>query len=134
MAKNAGPVNHEVQHESNLDYILSIVLRTGLLLSFSIVLCGGLFFLWQNGKETVDFHLFDGEPISLVSLHSIFEALISTTGADKILPLIQLGIIVLIATPVIRVVSCLIVFAVEQDLLYVFISGFVLAILLYTNL
>ena len=136
MPRDTDHMNDGIAHESNLDYILSVVLRTGLLLAVAIVFCGGVYFLWQNGAEVIDYHLFDGEPRSITSLRGIFDAWINASGggADKTLLLIQLGIIVLIATPVIRVVTCLIVFAVERDVMYVFISGFVLAMLLYANL
>jgi uncharacterized membrane protein len=46
--------------------------------------------------------------------------------------MIQLGIILLIATPVLRVAVSLVGFALERDRVYVAITGLVLAILLYS--
>jgi len=121
-------------NETGLDYILNLVLRLGLTLAVIIVLCGGILFLWQNSGVNVDYHLFNGEPATLKSLWNILDNAIEMSIADRTLSLIQLGIIVLIATPVMRVVSCLIVFMLERDFVYIFISGFVLIVLLYANL
>jgi uncharacterized membrane protein len=46
--------------------------------------------------------------------------------------LIQLGLLVLIATPIARVISSTIGFLLRRDLLYVAISFFVLALLAYS--
>lgn len=113
-----------------LDYVLSLVLRTGLSLAIAMVIYGGALLLWQHGGERVDYHIFDGQPADLKTASTIFnEALEGNT-----LSIIHLGIIVLIATPVARVLSCLIVFAAERDYLYVVLSAIVLGILLYANL
>jgi len=46
--------------------------------------------------------------------------------------IIMLGLIVLIATPVVRVVMCVVGFLFERDKLYVMVSTVVLAILVYS--
>jgi len=45
--------------------------------------------------------------------------------------IVQLGLVLLIATPVVRVAFMLIAFVVQRDRVYVAISGLVLALLLY---
>lgn len=55
-------------------------------------------------------------------------------GALRPLAISQLGLIVLIATPIVRVVASLIAFAMERDRLYVALTGVVLAILLASAL
>jgi uncharacterized membrane protein len=54
------------------------------------------------------------------------------SGAAQGMPVfvIQLGLVVLLATPVVRVLASVIVFAVERDMTYVAITLIVLAILL----
>ncbi len=47
---------------------------------------------------------------------------------------IRLGILLLIATPIVRVAFCLYSFAMQKDKLYIPISGTVLAVLLYSLL
>ncbi len=46
--------------------------------------------------------------------------------------MIQLGILLLIATPVVRVVFCVVGFARQRDRLYVAVRTLVLAILIYS--
>ena len=48
--------------------------------------------------------------------------------------IIQLGLLILIATPVARVAFSAVAFAIERDYLYVWITLFVLAVLLYSLL
>lgn len=117
-------------HKPFLDYVLNMVLRIGLFIAISIVLCGGAIFLWKHGSEIVDYRIFDGVPASLKGPVNIFNAALP----DRLLAVIQLGIMLLIATPVVRVVTCLVVFAAERDVLYVVLSFFVLAVLLFANL
>jgi uncharacterized membrane protein len=52
------------------------------------------------------------------------------TAANPVF-LIQLGLIVLLATPVARVVASIMMFAAERDMLYVAITLIVLAVLLF---
>ena len=47
--------------------------------------------------------------------------------------LIQLGVLLMIATPVIRVVFAVVAFALEKDWIYTGVSCFVLAILTYSQ-
>ena len=116
------------EHKSKLDLTLSLVLRIGLALSILIVSIGCLLFLWHNGEQTISYQVFKGEPASLEGLVPIFK----TAWHEGIPPFIQLGILVLIATPVLRVFSCLIVFSAERDFLYAGLSAVVLTVLLFS--
>ncbi|HEV8053088.1 MAG TPA: DUF1634 domain-containing protein [Parachlamydiaceae bacterium] len=118
------------EHKTFLDDMLNLLLRVGLFLAITLVFLGGLLFLMENGKEIVDYSVFDGEPASLKTLVNVFGANVP----DRLLAIIQLGIILLIATPVFRVLACLIMFTVQRDILYVILSSLVLAILLFANL
>lgn len=118
-----------MNHSNSLDYALSVVLRSGLFLAITIVLYGACLLLWNTNSEVIDYRVFDGEPKSLKVAHNILEGVFQNDS----LAVIQLGIIILIATPILRVFSCLILFALEKDMLYVVISAIVLVILLYAN-
>ena len=122
-------MNAPLDRKLTLDYVISFVLRIGLFLSIATVAYGGAVLLWNHSGEVIDYHLFDSEPASLRDFSHIF----NDTAADPTLVIIQLGIILLISTPIIRVLSCLVLFAVERDLLYVILSAFVLGALLYAN-
>ena len=62
------------------------------------------------------------------TLTAVFSGLI----AIKPLAIIQLGVIILLATPVLRVGSSLILFAFEKDRAFVLITLFVLVVLLFS--
>ena len=109
--------------------MLSLVLLIGLLLAIFTVFYGGSILLWHRGHEKIDYHIFEGQLVDLKNpSHIFYEAL-----AGNALAIIQLGIMILIATPIFRVISCFVLFAIERDFLYVALSAIVLGILLYAN-
>lgn len=119
-------MNVKAPHESTLDFILSVVLRIGLALSIFTVLIGGGLFLWEHAGEAIDYRIFTGEPASLMGIKTI----LTSAYRDRSLAIVQLGIILLVATPVTRVASCILVFLKERDFLYVGLASFVLIVLL----
>lgn len=112
--------------DTTLERIISVLLRTGVLLSGAIVLTGGVYYLLRHGAETVDHHTFRGEP----SIDRIVSEIIKGALAFRARSIIQFGILLLIATPIARVAFSLIGFALERDRTYVVITAIVLAILL----
>jgi uncharacterized membrane protein len=62
------------------------------------------------------------------SLMGLYEGLLSF----KPFAIMELGIVVLIATPALRVLSSIFSFAAEKDRMYVAITAFVLAVLLFS--
>lgn len=110
--------------------VLQIVLLIGLTLSLIIIMMGGCLFLGTHAHEMVNDRVFHGEPLAFTSM----EAILNATERDQAMAITQLGILILMATPMIRVFSCLILFAQERDLLYVALSLCVLAILSYSIL
>ena len=114
--------------DRSLDRYIGTILRTGMLLSAAVILAGGLLFLMQHGKEPVSFHAFHGEPAEITSVRLIVQG--ALRGAA--LQIIQLGLLLLIATPIARVIFAVVAFAWERDYLYVSISFVVLVVLLYS--
>jgi uncharacterized membrane protein len=114
--------------DRGIEKIVSIVLRTGVLLSGLIVLLGGVYFLVRHGHEPADYHTFKAQTPSGHYLVEIARGAARLQGRS----IIQLGIVCLIATPVMRVIVSLIGFALERDRIYVLITSLVLAILLYS--
>lgn len=112
----------------SLTSLLSSVLKIGLGIAVIVIFSGGALFLWQQPNDKVDDHIFDKGPASLRALGSVFDAARGGSG----LAIIQLGIIFMIATPIIRVITCLIMFAAQKDGLYVIFSAFVLGVLLWS--
>lgn len=116
--------------DQNVEVIIANLLRAGVILSASVVLVGGLLFLWLHGLEPATYRVFKGEPTDLRQFHGIARAAIALHGRG----IIQIGLLFLIATPVARVAFSVFAFGVERDWLYVGISTFVLLVLLYSLL
>ncbi|MEI8364935.1 MAG: DUF1634 domain-containing protein [Parachlamydiaceae bacterium] len=116
--------NNDIEHTS-LDIILSRVLQCGLVISLLATLSGGILLLWQRGGETVDYKIFVGAPVDLRNVLTI----VYGAFQGNALALTQLGILMMIITPTIRVLACVILFACQRDRLYVILSAFVLVIL-----
>jgi uncharacterized membrane protein len=116
--------------DSVIDRRLGLLLRTGVITSTSVVFVGGVLLLLQVGGQVVDYHAFHGVPAKLTSVAAI------TAGAlhGEARAVIQFGLLLLIATPVARVVFSVVAFAVQRDFLYVGISALVLGVLLYSIL
>ena len=104
------------------------LLRVGVILAGSIVLAGGLIFLVRHGTEPANYRVFRGEPSDLRRLSGIVRGAIALRGRA----IIQLGILLLIATPIARVAFAMVGFAEEKDRTYVLFTGIVLVILLYS--
>jgi uncharacterized membrane protein len=112
--------------EERLESMVSFVLRLGVNLAAAIVILGGLVFLYRHGHELPDYAVFRGEPTDLRTIGGIFRDAAALRGRG----LIQLGLLVLVATPVARVGLSLIVFAAQRDRTYVVVTLVVLALLL----
>jgi uncharacterized membrane protein len=117
--------------DERVDEIIGNLLRIGVLASAVIVLLGGLLFLMQEGRSpAADLHDFRAEPPELRSPVGVFRE----AGRWHSPGLIMLGLLLLIATPVARVVFSVVAFALQRDYLYVLFTVLVLAVLLYSLL
>jgi uncharacterized membrane protein len=106
--------------------VIGTLLRTGVFLSAAVVLIGAFLFLAQAAHSNSAYTVFRGEPAELRSLAGIVRGAARSDAAA----IIQLGLLLLIATPIARVVFSAAAFALERDWLYVLITLIVLAILL----
>ncbi|MBT9332889.1 DUF1634 domain-containing protein [Acidipila sp. 4G-K13] len=104
------------------------MLRTGVFLAAIVVLAGGVLYVAQSHGPRNDYTHFHGEPQALRSPSGIAHRAWALDARG----LIQLGLLILIATPVARVGMCVAGFWFEKDHLYVIVSAIVLAILLYS--
>ena len=114
--------------DTNIERMIGILLRTGVLLSGLIVLFGGFHFLLRHGAENIDYRTFRGQPAS----DRIFPQIVSGAIHFRARSIIQLGILMLIATPILRVAFSIVAFAMERDRAYALIGSIVLAVLLYS--
>jgi len=114
--------------DRSIERIVSLILRSGVLVSGTVVLLGGLFFLARHGHERVDYHTFQAQPASDRFVHEIVAGAVALRARS----IIQVGVLLLLATPIARVAFSIVGFALEGDKLYVILTSIVLAILLYS--
>ncbi len=112
----------------DIEAVMGRLLITGVIISGILILFGGVYYLIQHGFSIPHFKTFRGEPSNLRSVSQIFKGVIHFDS----LSIIQLGLLLLIATPVSRVIFAVIGFFIEKDFLYVVISLIVLAIIAYS--
>lgn len=116
--------------DQRIEIIIGGLLRAGVLLAASVVLIGGVLYLVRHGHETIHYATFHGEPETLKSIPAVAEGIVSNHARA----IIQFGLLLLIATPIARVLFAAIGFLFEKDYLYVVLTLIVLAILLYSLL
>lgn len=113
-----------------VELAVSWILRAGLYLAAALVLAGGALYLARHGAETPHYRVFEGEPAELTSVDAIARDALAGSAQG----VIQLGLLVLLATPVARVAFSVVAFALERDRLYVGVTLLVLAVLAYSLL
>jgi uncharacterized membrane protein len=116
--------------DQRIENVLGNLLRAGVLLSALVVSIGGAIYLLRHGHSPVDFRVFRGEPADLRDVRGIIGDTVAMHGRG----IIQLGLLLLIATPVARVAFSIFGFAQERDRMYVVFTVIVFSILLYSLL
>jgi uncharacterized membrane protein len=112
--------------DKDIQVILGTLLRVGVIASMAIVFIGGVLYLGTASGTIVDYSHFEPEKTTYSSILAIFQGM-SILDSRAI---IQLGTLLLIFTPVTRVVFSIFGFLIERDYLYVLIGLFVLCIIL----
>jgi uncharacterized membrane protein len=113
-----------------MDEMMAVLLRSGVLLSAGLVFIGGIIFLVRHPVPVTNYRVFQGEPQELRTIPGILREAAQLRGRG----LIQLGLLLLIATPVARVLFSVFAFLYEKDWTYVAVTLTVLAILAYSLL
>jgi uncharacterized membrane protein len=103
------------------------MLRIGVSLSAVVVFLGGVLYL-RSERGVPDYVHFHAMADRLRTIRGVLHGVARFDAAS----VIQLGIFLLIATPVVRVMLCVVGFARQRDRLYVGVSALVLAILSYS--
>ncbi|HET6440146.1 MAG TPA: DUF1634 domain-containing protein [Anaeromyxobacter sp.] len=110
-----------------MEKLIGRLLRTGVMLATALILTGAVLFLARHGGERPGGRTFHGEPGDLTRLSGIVRDAAGMSGRG----LIQLGLVLLVATPVARVAFSLFAFTAERDWKFVVITLVVLAVLGY---
>jgi uncharacterized membrane protein len=114
--------------DEKTESILGALLQAGVLLSGAVVLIGGILYLVHYGHNPASYHTFTGTRAGLNSLSTVLSGVAHLDGRA----IIQLGLLLLIATPVVRVLLSVFAFWLERDRTYVVFTLIVLAVLLYS--
>jgi uncharacterized membrane protein len=114
--------------DQQMDQIIGNLLRVGVLAAAVLTGAGGIVYLARHGGETADHRLFQGEPADLRSPVGVIREALAVRGRG----LIQLGLLVLVATPVARVIFSVFAFLRQRDWTYAVVTLIVLAVLLYS--
>jgi uncharacterized membrane protein len=115
-------------NDDHLERAVGRLLRTGVFLAAAVVLTGGFVYLSRHWAAPAEYAVFKGEPSDLSTLGGIVSDAARLQGRG----IIQLGLLILIGTPVARVILALFAFAWQGDRTYVAITMLVLAILLFS--
>jgi uncharacterized membrane protein len=111
-----------------VEIAIARLLRIGVFTAWFVVLGGALIYLHRFGRTAPHYGLFAGEPADLCSVAGVVRAALHLRGRG----IIQFGLLLLIATPIARVVFSVLAFALERDRLYVVLTLIVLTVLLFS--
>jgi uncharacterized membrane protein len=115
-------------YDQRIENIIAQLLRAGVLTAALVVIGGAIPYLASNPRARADYRTYYGEPPELRTVHGIVHSAFS----GNLLAIMQLGLLLLIATPISRVVFSVFAFAREEDRMYVVFTLIVLAVLLYS--
>ncbi len=119
----------------SMNVVIGKVLRYGVLLSGTIIIMGTIGLALSNGaSDTAGFLVYNPTAIPHDGIDVSPAGLVSGLASFSAFSWIELGVIVLIATPVSRVLVSVFLFAAERDRLYIVITAVVLALLLFSML
>ena len=128
VAENSGRWKIQDWYDQRIENIIAQLLRAGVLTAALVVIGGAIPYLAANPRTRVGYRTFHGEPPELRTVDGIVHSAFS----GNTLAVMQLGLLILIATPIARVVFSVFAFAREGDRMYVVFTLIVLAVLLYS--
>lgn len=119
----------------DIQQLIGNTLRWGVILACLLATIGGVYYLMQHGLDLVpDYRHFDATSAAaqpqFTTLGGLWQGILHGDAASCV----QVGVIVLILTPIARVVLSLFDFIVEQDWLYVAITAIVLTVIISNSL
>ena len=116
--------------DQRVEQTIGRLLRDGLIIAAAVVAVGAVVYLIRHGVEKPDYRFFNGQPADLRTIGGILRETLDWRGMG----LIQLGLVLLLATPVARVAFSVVAFALQRDRLYVVVTLVVLGVLSYSIL
>lgn len=115
-------------HDVQVEITVGTLLRWGVTISAAVVLAAGIWYLVEFGSRPRDYRHFHSEAQDLRTVSGVLNGSIHLSCVH----VIQLGLLLLIATPVVRVAFTVFAFVRERDWTFVWITLAVLAILMFS--
>ena len=114
--------------DRNIETVLGNLLRTGVITAASVVMIGAIIFLVRHGQEIPSYHIFKGISFNFSDFGTLYNGILSFNSVS----IMELGVLLLIATPVLRVVFSVFAFLYEKDYMYVLFTLIVLLVLVFS--
>ena len=112
-----------------MENLISHVLRLGVVVSLLVIVTGTVVsfihhpgYLWSHEELG---RLTSPDGFSMPSLHAVLASILAGRGQA----IVMLGLLLLIATPVLRVAVSIVVFLIQKDMVFAWITMFVLTLL-----
>jgi uncharacterized membrane protein len=112
--------------DQRLEIAMGQMLRIGVTVAALVVAAGGLLYIFQASGPVPDYGHFHGAPTADEHVGSIYAGALRFESKS----LIEFGILLLIATPIFRVLFGVVGFFLLKDWLYAAVSAIVLTVLL----
>ena len=112
--------------DERMERIIGNILRTGVIASTAFVLAGRIAYLVRSGTDMPAFSQFHGESPELTSIRGVVRGVWSLDFRQWI----QFGLLLLIATPIVRVLFSIFAFTAQRDKTYAAITLIVAGVLL----
>jgi uncharacterized membrane protein len=119
--------DHVTLSDHDVEQLIGRLLQIGVAAAAIVTIIGGVLLLIQHGSAQPMFSDFRGQPDYLTSLGGIARGVLELRSES----IVQLGIVLLIATPVARVAFTLVAFIFQRDRVYVVVTTIVLSLLAY---
>ena len=114
--------------DQRMQQVVGRLLQAGVMLSAAVVVAGGAWLLARSGWSAPAYQHFHAVPPELRYVNALIASLAHPTPQA----IVQLGLVLLIATPVARVVFSMVAFAIQRDRTNVVITLIVLVVLAYS--
>lgn len=114
--------------DEHVELFIGNLLRWGVILAAAVTAVGGAIFLFLHGGAIANYRVFHGQPDALKSVSEVVRNAYQLHSEA----IIQLGLLLLIATPIARVALSLLAFVKQHDRTYIVVTTIVLALLLYS--
>ncbi len=110
-----------------MEVMISLILTLGMLIAVCLVLTGGCIYLWHNGHGTLNTEFLQTS-IHATNMKFVWQTAFSFSS----LGLIELGLLILVGTQIVRVGLLVWFYSATKDYVFAFISLFILLTLAYS--